>query len=105
MTLDKTKICFSLEKSRTFYRLQEIKAGINRTQKKRARQLEPCPLKKFRNIFFYKIRNYFFFFLWRFLRRRFLRLCVAILCLLRFFPQGILLVFKKLKNQFILIGN
>jgi hypothetical protein len=34
MALDKTKICFSLEKSRTFYRLQEIKAGINRTQKK-----------------------------------------------------------------------
>ena len=35
--------------------------------------------------------HYRFFFLWRFLRRRFLRLCVAILCRLRFFPQGILL--------------
>jgi hypothetical protein len=33
--------------------------------------------------------NYLFFFLWRFLRNRFLRLCVAILCLFLFFPQGI----------------
>lgn len=33
--------------------------------------------------------DYLFFFLWRFLRKRFFRLWVAILCLLRFFPQGI----------------
>lgn len=33
--------------------------------------------------------HYLFFFLWRFLRNLFLRLCVAILCLLRFLPQGI----------------
>jgi hypothetical protein len=32
---------------------------------------------------------YRFFFLWRIFRRRFLRLCVAILCRLRFFPLGI----------------
>ena len=31
------------------------------------------------------------FFLWRFFRKRFLRLWVAILCLLRFFPHGIVL--------------
>ena len=33
--------------------------------------------------------NYLFFFLCLFLRKRFLRLCVAILCLFLFFPQGI----------------
>ena len=32
--------------------------------------------------------NYRAFFLWRFLRSRFLRLWVAILCRLRFLPQG-----------------
>lgn len=32
----------------------------------------------------------YFFFLCLFLRKRFLRLCVAILCLLRFLPHGIL---------------
>ncbi len=33
-------------------------------------------------------RTYRFFFLCLFFRKRFLRLCVAILCLLRFFPHG-----------------
>ena len=33
--------------------------------------------------------HYLFFFLCLFLRRRFLRLCVAILCLFLFLPQGI----------------
>ena len=33
--------------------------------------------------------SYSYFFLWRFLRRRFLRLCVAILCLFLFLPEGI----------------
>ena len=32
--------------------------------------------------------NAYFFFLWRFLRKRFLRLCVDILCLFLFLPQG-----------------
>lgn len=35
---------------------------------------------------------YRFFFLWRFLRSLFLRLCVAILWRLRFLPQGILII-------------
>ena len=38
------------------------------------------------------LRDYFLF-LCLFLRRRFLRLCVAILCLLCFFPFGIILWF------------
>ncbi|MCB0781492.1 MAG: hypothetical protein KDC03_18540, partial [Flavobacteriales bacterium] len=33
------------------------------------------------------------FFLWRFFRKRFLRLCVAILWRFLFFPQGIVLCF------------
>lgn len=32
--------------------------------------------------------NAYFFFLWRFLRKRFFRLCVAILWRFRFLPQG-----------------
>ena len=35
-----------------------------------------------------------YFFLWRFLRRRFFRLCVAILWRLRFFPLGMIVVLK-----------
>lgn len=31
----------------------------------------------------------YYFFLWRFFLKRFLRLCVAILCLFLFFPLGI----------------
>lgn len=48
--------------------------------------------------------TYLFFFLWRFLRNLFLRLWVAILCLLRFLPQGItyslLYMIKNLINEF-----
>ncbi len=36
-----------------------------------------------------------YFFLCLFLRKRFLRLCVDILCLLCFLPFGILLLFKN----------
>ena len=39
----------------------------------------------------------YFFFLCLFLRSLFLRLCVAILCLFRFFPQGIKMKFKVSK--------
>jgi hypothetical protein len=35
------------------------------------------------------VNAYLFFFLCLFLRRRFFRLCVAILCLFLFLPQGI----------------
>jgi hypothetical protein len=42
-----------------------------------------------------KLQNYLFFFLCLFLRKRFLRLCVAILCLLRFFPLGMMLLFRE----------
>jgi hypothetical protein len=41
-----------------------------------------------------QLQCYLFFFLCLFLRKRFLRLCVAILCLLRFLPLGISLFFK-----------
>ena len=41
------------------------------------------------------IKNYLFFFLCLFFRKRFLRLCVAILCLLRFFPLGIFSCFNN----------
>lgn len=43
--------------------------------------------------------TYLFFFLWRFLRKRFLRLCVAILWRLRFFPQGISVSPKRLYDS------
>jgi len=36
-----------------------------------------------------QLKGYLSFFLWRFLRKRFLRLCVAILCLFLFLPDGI----------------
>lgn len=36
-----------------------------------------------------RVRPYRTFFLCLFLRKRFLRLCVAILCRFRFLPQGI----------------
>jgi len=36
-----------------------------------------------------------YFFLCLFLRKRFLRLCVAILCLFLFFPLGMMIEFKK----------
>jgi hypothetical protein len=46
-------------------------------------------------------RAYRFFFLWRFLRRRFFRLCVAILCRFRLRPQGMTtpLEFVLLENR------
>ena len=42
--------------------------------------------------------DYLFFFLCLFLRKRFLRLCVAILCLFLFFPQGITPNILLIKN-------
>gem|GEM_PF-3403905 len=42
----------------------------------------------------------YFFFLWRFLRSRFFRLCVAILCLFLFFPLGMMLIVSELKKHF-----
>jgi hypothetical protein len=42
-------------------------------------------------------KNYLLFFLWRFLRSLFFRLCVAILCLLRFFPHGIVRLLLNVK--------
>jgi len=40
---------------------------------------------------FKKLKNYLNFFLWRSRFKRFLRLCVAIFLLLRFFPLGTVL--------------
>src|SRR5690554_3750835 len=42
-----------------------------------------------------RLKKAYFFFLWRFLRSRFLRLCVAILWRLRFLPLGIMLFIKN----------
>ncbi len=41
-----------------------------------------------------------YFFLCLFFLKRFLRLCVAILCLFLFFPLGIALMFLKNVNKF-----
>jgi len=41
------------------------------------------------------VTDYLFFFLCLFFLNLFLRLCVAILCLLRFFPQGIFVICLK----------
>jgi hypothetical protein len=42
---------------------------------------------------FFKMADADYFFLCLFLRKRFLRLCVAILCLFLFLPLGILMKF------------
>ena len=47
-------------------------------------------------------KSYLTFFLWRFLRKRFFRLCVAILCLFLFLPDGMIknFLFGLYINQF-----
>ena len=50
----------------------------------------------------FSLRHYLSFFLWRSARLRFFRLCVLILCRLRFLPQGIhppLQRFRRLQRQ------
>ena len=54
----------------------------------RDRQLAPFPLEKLPAA---ATPREAYFFLWRFLRRRFLRLCVAILWRFLFLPQGMML--------------
>lgn len=48
------------------------------------------------------VKKYIYFFLCLFLRKRFFRLCVAILCLFLFFPLGMINDFKKNEQLLIL---
>jgi hypothetical protein len=58
---------------------QPVETGLLR--KAKSKRSTPCVISE----------NYRLFFLWRFFLRRFLRLWVAILWRLRFFPDGIVL--------------